>query len=102
MDKIPAITNPLGKYWEQPEISDIEIDDTHALMNHESFKKLKDYSRSQPTGAYAGKMWKCKHADKWVLRWFSICPDDPKFLINNFRYILCENENQNPNTNPIH
>ena len=67
----PAMTDPLGKCWDQPSLSGIEIDDTHALMSESDFNKLKDYSCSSPSGVYEGKMWKCKWGDNWVLRWWS-------------------------------
>ena len=69
--EIPECIHPLGEYWEQPKNTDIEIDDTHALMSEESFEKLHEYSRSIPTGVYAGKTWKLHSLDgKWYLRWY--------------------------------
>lgn len=55
---IPPITDPLGKHWQQPHRRFIELDDTHALMSEQTFKGLKEYSTSIPTGRYEGKMWK--------------------------------------------
>ncbi len=87
---IPKITEPLGKYWEQPSTNNILIDDTHALMDEKSFKELKDYSKSQPTGAYEGKMWKATYWDRpgiWFLLWFDF-HEDPKFLSTEQREII--------------
>ena len=73
--EIPAITEPLGRYWEQPNRKNIIIDDKHALMTKEDFEKIPDYSFSQPTGVYAGKMWKGSDDKKtWYLKWWS-APD---------------------------
>ena len=55
---IPEMTDPLGKAWSQPERSEILIDDTHALMSRATLLKLANYSHSNPTGCYPGKMWK--------------------------------------------
>ncbi len=67
---IPPITNLLGKYWKQPKISDIEIDDNHPLMTKETLEQLMEYSCSFPTGVYEGKMWKSKTINGWILRWY--------------------------------
>jgi len=67
---IPQMTDPLGKYWEQPKIENIVIDDTHALMSKKDFDKLKDYSYSLPSGVYEGKMWAKTRDNKTMLCWF--------------------------------
>ena len=79
---IPEMTHKLGRYWDQPDRSEIEVDDSHAMMSQETLDKLSDYSLSIPTGAYEGKMWKShkavrrngdgwSHGDGWLLRWFA-------------------------------
>lgn len=70
---IPPITDPLGKYWQQPHRRFIELDDTHALMSEQTFKGLKEYSTSIPTGRYEGKMWKGFIKGEWYLVW--LAPD---------------------------
>ena len=55
---IPPITDLLGKHWTQPSRLDIEIDETHAMIPRAAFVQLADYTQSQPTGVYPGKMWK--------------------------------------------
>lgn len=55
---IPPITEPMGRYWEQPDPSLIFIDGTHALMTRKTFDRLANYSASNPTGAYPGKIWR--------------------------------------------
>jgi len=60
---IPPITDPLGRYWEQPSTENILIDDHHAIMSADDWKLLKRYDASLPTGAYAGKMW--ASVDRW-------------------------------------
>lgn len=84
---IPPITDPLGKHWQQPEIKEIEIDSTHALMSKKAFNELLEYSCSQPTKVYEGKMWKSKLGNKWILHWFGKS-DHPDFCSNNNRRIL--------------
>ena len=90
---IPPITDKMGKYWEQPDVQKILIDDTYALMSQQDFDKLHDYSHSQPSGVYPGKAWKSKMAVAgpkrfaWYLCWFGIS-DNPTRCTNNYRAIL--------------
>lgn len=74
--------------WEQPDRKDIEIDDTNAFMSLKSFKMLKNYTDSQPTGAYEGKMWRVwLRIGKWYLRWFDN-DDDPRYVVVKEREIV--------------
>jgi hypothetical protein len=90
---IPPVTDPMGQYWEQPDSKDIVIDDKNAIMNQETFRQLKTYSTSLPSGVYPGKMWKAEITfedssnNYWVLRWFGET-EDPKKCSNNFRFIV--------------
>lgn len=68
---IPPIIDPRGKCWQQPHRRFIEVDDKYALMSEQTFKALKEYSTTSPSGQYAGKMWRAKIGDKWYLRWYS-------------------------------
>jgi hypothetical protein len=77
---IPPITDPMGKYWRQPDTSRILIDDTHALMEKSTFEALSEYSSSIPSGIYPGKMWRCHHRGTWFLRWFG----------EHYRHDLCD------------
>jgi hypothetical protein len=99
LEPIPRISDPLGSSWEQPDRSEITIDDSHAVMTRTSFNKLREYSGSFPSGVYHGKMWK-RHdggfdrafrarggKPVWKLVWYGRHPD-PKFVSNNFRDIL--------------
>lgn len=76
MISIPLITDPLGRSWDQPDISEIELDDTHALMSERTRNKLSEYSMTIPTGVYEGKMWKRRTPPDtnepgiWDLMWF--------------------------------
>lgn len=85
--KIPKMTHRLSRYWDQPDPEDIEIDETHALMSPEDFCKLADYSLSQPSGVYPGKMWKRNAGNDWTLCWYSES-HDPEYCNNNYRTIL--------------
>lgn len=71
--QIPPITNRLGMGWEQPDAAEILVDDEYAVMSNEAFDKLKDYTDSQPTALYDGKMWKSCYRTKcgplWVLHY---------------------------------
>lgn len=88
---IPDITDPLGRAWNQPSRSEIDIDDTHALMDTIAFDDLSEYSCSIPSGVYDGKMWKAHIGGKWLLRWYG--PDKkPGHCAINQREIIKEDE----------
>lgn len=55
---IPPMTDPLGKFWGQPERSEIVVDGTHAMMTERTCARLNRYDHSLPSGVYAGKMWR--------------------------------------------
>lgn len=86
-DAIPAMVDPLGQHWNQPDRKRITIDDTHALMDEATLKSLAEYSTSMPSGVYVGKMWKARHAGKWWLRWYGESTQ-PDCCSNNQREIL--------------
>lgn len=58
MTEIREITDPLGRYWKQPKVSEILVDDDCAIMSLDAFNLLATYSASIPSGVYCGKMWK--------------------------------------------
>lgn len=93
-NSIPPITAPLGRNWDQPNPSDILIDDTHAVMEDADFRSLHEYSSTNPSGVYHGKMWKARARRQpdgefvWFLRWFDICDEDPSLCRNEQREIL--------------
>ena len=75
---IPAMTDPMGRYWNQPPRDRIVVDETHALMDSSTFKALPEYSGTIPTGVYPGKMWR-RHdgifdqkatRKRWLLCWY--------------------------------
>ena len=74
--------------WEAPDRSEIlAIDKDYVLMRQDTLDRLLDYTHSQPTGLYPGKMWKAKNdTDKWMFCW---CNHSVGGLIDiNFREIL--------------
>lgn len=93
---IPPMTNPLGQYWDQPDPKNIVLDDNYAAMTREDFEKLPDYSQSEPTGKYNGKMWKGKYGNRtsglsWWLFW---CHDEDaisnSIYISNRLILICD------------
>lgn len=85
---IPPITDPIGKMcWNQPHRRFIEMDDKSALMSEQTFRGLKDYTGSKPTGDYEGKMWKAKYGDRWFLFWYANC-ENPNYTNVHSREIL--------------
>ena len=93
---IPEMTHPLSKSWTQPAISEIKINGEYAVMSQKTLDKIPDYSLSQPSGVYEGKMWKSnKHQfykeaeDIWYLHWFGVS-DKPNCCSHNLRKIIIE------------
>jgi hypothetical protein len=87
MDTIPPITDSLGSHWNQPKTNRILLDDKNALMDLETFKQLAEYSLSNPSGVYVGKMWKRHCNGQWWLCWYGESLN-PGFCSNNYREIL--------------
>lgn len=62
--------------WVQPHRDHILVDDKTAVMSEREFNSLKEYSHTNPTGVYPGKMWKLQsqslHGKQgiWYLCWF--------------------------------
>lgn len=65
--QIPPMTHELSKYWGQPDVSQILVDDCYAVMNQATFNALADYSLSNPSGVYEGKCWKRRQGNYWLL-----------------------------------
>ncbi len=86
---IPPITDPLGNHWHQPDRTEIKIEDDTATMSQHTFDGLPEYSTTQPTGAYEGKMWKSHVRGVWYLRWFGPA-EDPDMVSTNTRHIQIE------------
>lgn len=92
---IPPMTDPLSKHWDQPKTDLITFSEGYklAIMDAAAFDALHDYSHSQPSGVYAGKMWKRKSGKKWLLCWFGI-DTDPNYCTNNYVEIQITNQEQ--------
>lgn len=96
---IPRMTHPMSRYWRQPDLSHVLIDDTHALMDRPTFQALATYSTSVPTGAYEGKAWRVEGwtrgpngeytlTGKWYLRWYGYSEKSDQVSINTREIIL--------------
>ena len=108
---IPPMTHPYSKYWEQPDRSLIRIVGESARMSKDTLAELLEYSSTNPTGAYEGKMWKRRRyrpgkefvdpvtkkpnghfevvADGWLLCWYGFS-DDPDMVSINTRIVEIE------------
>lgn len=78
---IPPITDPLGKYWSQPKTENIKFAFKCAWVSKQDYALLAEYSATNPTGAYQGKMWKRIVRGQAYLCWFVDDPTDPKYLL---------------------
>jgi hypothetical protein len=94
--EIPPITRELGKYWEQPQRSEILLDENHAVMSRATFQKLAEYSTTVPTGVYEGKMWRRREPSRgWLLAWYGPHPTLGICSIN-LRQIVMTDDGGNP------
>ncbi len=92
MTLIPMMTDKLGMSWDQPSRNDIAVDDECALMDESAYKALHEYSRSIPTGAYEGKMWKRIEAAGPLLMWYGISEKPGMVSISSRPIIIVEDE----------
>lgn len=94
---VPDMVHPYGKHWKQPLREAITINDANAFMDRATFDQLADYSYSQPSGVYEGKMWKASNAYyhktengeplRWWLHWFGP-GDHPDYCSDHVREIV--------------
>lgn len=58
--RLPKITDPLGKHWNQPAgLRDrVGLYFNHATISEDDWGKLSRYESSIPSGVYAGKVWR--------------------------------------------
>lgn len=102
LEDIPRMIHPLSAHWHQPDRSKIVIDRTHALMSRRTFDALHEYSCSNPSGVYEGKMWK-RHdgifdaaflrrggKPEWLLVWFGKSENPDMCSINSRKILLIE------------
>lgn len=66
---IPPMMHPWGKVWKQPDRNNLVLDDKYAMMHRRDFEMLPDYTDSEPTGKYNGKMWKAQYVSLYKLIW---------------------------------
>lgn len=55
---VPAMSSPLGAYWEQPSRNGMVFTKRTVTMSQADKDALATYNRSTPSGIYSGKMWK--------------------------------------------
>lgn len=97
---IPPMTHELSSGWDQPSTNEILLDDKFAVMTQTTFDALHEYSGTNPTGAYEGKMWK-RHdgvfdrkfiakggRPVWLLCWYGESLIGPGYVSNHYRKIL--------------
>jgi hypothetical protein len=87
-ERIPLMTDPLGRHWRQPgDIREAPMDDKHVLLTRDQVRGLAEYSSSYPTGTYDGKCWKRLGDGFWYLCWYQPHPQPGKIGIG-FRIVL--------------
>ena len=93
-------TEALIEYTKTPARALVEIDATHALMSKATFMMLSDYSASQPSGVYPGKMWRRHNGiydrvfiasggkPEWMLCWYDESERGPDWCTTKMRKVL--------------
>lgn len=83
MMEIPEMTHPLREQWAQPGRDKIRFLHGNAVVSVETFKALKEYSATFPSGVYAGKMWRREYLKgsetRHLLLWYSDTKDKPGY-----------------------
>jgi hypothetical protein len=89
---VPAMTDPMGKHWRQPDMSVINIARDAVELTKREFDSLYEYSTSYPSGVYVGKCWKAEELEDtpegvvgsgiWYLVWYGPHADPKKCSIN--------------------
>ncbi len=104
LQAIPLITHPLGSGWTQPDRSRILIDNEYAMMSTADFYQLAEYSCSNPSGVYEGKMWKRHNGSfdsdfigrggkpTWLLVWYGRSDHPDKCSVNSRKILLSDGE----------
>lgn len=71
---IPAMTDRLGKYWDQPaDIRLVPMDAVYVQLTARQVAGLMEYSSSFPSGKYFGKCWLRENgATRWLC-WYEPC-----------------------------
>lgn len=88
---IPELKLPAGVCWNQPELSEVLIDDELAVMAYGTFYKLAEYDNltyNVPTLRKAGVMWKVKYKDGYYLKWYSDSRDERGLDINSRKILI--------------
>lgn len=98
IETIPPITDPMGKNWDQPAVDEIDLSEGVARMSKSTFDNLAEYSATNPSGVYPGKMWKrhdglfdpkCNPSERqWLLCWYDISSRGPEWCSNHWRKIV--------------
>ena len=86
--RVPAITDPLGRYWPQPPRDRVLLDGVHALVSRQGFAMLQDCTGRRPEPARAGMMWRANFRGKWWLMWYEPDVLTPETLAVQWRELL--------------
>ena len=68
---IPAMTDPLGRHWDQPaDMRLAPMDAVYVQLTARQVDGLCEYSSSFPSGTYSGKCWLRKQGAARWLCWY--------------------------------
>lgn len=65
--KLPAMTDPLGRHWNQPANlrERIGVYFNHVTIDEYDWRRLSKYETTNPSGVYPGKAWRSGHWLCW-------------------------------------
>ena len=114
MIELPQMTHPLSRHWHQPSADEMAVYDDIAIMDRSTLERLANYSLTNPTGAYEGKMWRrCSSSymsmgllvspvpvadTQWLLCWYGPSEDPDMVSINSRPIRLIRDEDEQETT----
>ena len=96
MIKLPQMTHPLSRCWDQPPADQVAVYDDIAIMDRSTLAQLNEYSTSIPTGAYEGKLWRRANGEAWLLCWYGPSKHPAMVSINSRPIRLIRDEEMTP------
>lgn len=101
---VPSVHTEWVKLWDQPDPNAFAWDlaEKEVFLSEAEFNGLREYSRSNPSGVYPGKMWKARISDgQWILHFFGFSYkagtneiNEKKCSYNTYKLIVIKKTNE--------
>ena len=71
MNEIPEMTDPMGRYWDQPrDIRNAVMTKRYVILEMAQINQMSCYDASYPSAVYPGKCWMRRENEITYLVWF--------------------------------